>query len=156
MDREDDFASNGLCGLAGFTTAFLKCLEAQARGFAHGHGKIHSLTGCVQGMMDTMDNVVREIEKLKRKSADAHPAVDDVIRILEILRQAYNERLLDSATTRQYESATLPARQLGQAVRPSLLARSSNVRAVMMVGWKRMARHIDLCCPLCERNPRRT
>ena len=43
LDREDDFASNGLRGLADFVTALFKCIESQARGFAHGHGKIHSV-----------------------------------------------------------------------------------------------------------------
>ena len=39
-DKEDDFASTGLSGLAHFVTALFKCIEAQARGFAHGHGKV--------------------------------------------------------------------------------------------------------------------
>ena len=38
--REDSFASTGFCGLAAFVAALLKCLEAQARGFAHGHGNV--------------------------------------------------------------------------------------------------------------------
>ncbi len=42
MDREDDLCSNGLCGLAAFAAALFKVIEAQLRGFAHGHGKVHS------------------------------------------------------------------------------------------------------------------
>ena len=47
--KEDDFASDGLRGLADFVASVFKCMEAQARGFAHGHGKVHSnpkLTTC--------------------------------------------------------------------------------------------------------------
>ena len=41
-DREDDLASNGLCGLAAFAAALFKVIESQQRGFAHGHEKHHS------------------------------------------------------------------------------------------------------------------
>jgi len=39
---EDDFASNGDFGVAAFVRALIKALEAQGRGFAHGHEKFHS------------------------------------------------------------------------------------------------------------------
>ena len=37
---EDDYASNGEPGLANFATAMLEPLEAQGRGFEHGHKKV--------------------------------------------------------------------------------------------------------------------
>ena len=39
---EDDFSSSGTVGLAGCVRALIKALEAQGRGFAHGHEKAHS------------------------------------------------------------------------------------------------------------------
>ena len=39
---EDDFASTGDFGIAGLARGLVKALEAQGRGFAHGHEKIHS------------------------------------------------------------------------------------------------------------------
>ena len=59
--REDDFATSGFPGLAGFASAFFKCLEAQARGFCHGHGKVHSIPSSMRGLYVSLENVVREI-----------------------------------------------------------------------------------------------
>ena len=39
---EDGFASTGDVGIAGLARGLVKALEAQGRGFAHGHEKIHS------------------------------------------------------------------------------------------------------------------
>ena len=39
---EDGFASTGDVGIAGLARDLVKALEAQGRGFAHGHEKIHS------------------------------------------------------------------------------------------------------------------
>ena len=61
--REDDCASSGFVGLAGFATALFKCLEAQARGFCHGHGKVHSIPTSMRGLYDSLDNVMREINR---------------------------------------------------------------------------------------------
>ena len=116
-DREDDLASNGFCGVAGFTAALFKCLEAQARGFAHGHGKIHSVPNGTKDLYDSLENVVEEISKLKQDSGDALLADEDLSRIVAAEMQSYNERLIASASSRQYESSTLPARQLGQLLR---------------------------------------
>ena len=117
MDREDDLCSNGFCGLAAFAAALLKVIEAQQRGFAHGHGKVHSVPDGSKELHDSLDSVVREIAKLKEASGDGHPADEDILAVVDKERQSYNARLISSASTRQYESATLPARQLGQDVR---------------------------------------
>ena len=116
MDREDDLCSNGFCGLAGFAAALLKVIEAQLRGFAHGHGKIHSVPDASKGLHDSLDSVVREIAKLKEASGDGHPADEDILAVVNKERESYNARLISSASTRQYESGTLPARQMGQEV----------------------------------------
>ena len=50
-EREDDYASNGLRGLADFVTALFKCIESQARGFAHGHGKCHGIPNGTHGFL---------------------------------------------------------------------------------------------------------
>ena len=39
---EDDFSSTGDLGISAFLRALIKVLEAQGRGFAHGHEKGHS------------------------------------------------------------------------------------------------------------------
>ena len=116
MDREDDLCSNGFCGLAAFAAAVLKVIEAQQRGFAHGHGKVHSVPDGSKELHDSLDSVVREIAKLKEASGDRHPADEDILALVDKERQSYNARLISSASTRQYESATLPARQMGQDV----------------------------------------
>ena len=109
-DREDDLASNGFCGLAAFAAALFKVIESQQRGFAHGHGKVHSVPDGSKELHDSLDNVVREIAKLKEASGDGHPADEDILAVVEKEKQSYNARLISSASTKQYESATLPAR----------------------------------------------
>ena len=68
-------------------------------------------------MHDSLHNVVREVAKLKQAGSDRHSADEDILAVVDKERQSYNARLISSASTRQYESATLPARQLGQDVR---------------------------------------
>ena len=77
-DREDDLASNGFCGIASFTAAIFKVIEAQLRGFAHGHGKIHSLPDGSQGLYESLDNVVRKIRKLKEACRDKLPSDEEL------------------------------------------------------------------------------
>ena len=57
LGKEDDFDSNGFRRLAVFVTALLKCLEAQARGFAHGHGKVHSIPDGTAGLIQCLEEV---------------------------------------------------------------------------------------------------
>ena len=58
-----------------------------------------------------------EIQALMDASNGAHPAEAVVEDLVAREMSSYNERLIASASTRQYESATLPAKQLGQQVR---------------------------------------
>ena len=112
-DREDDFASNGLRGLADFVTALFKCIEAQARGFAHGHGKIHSIPDGVTGLMQCLEDVTAEITALQADSSGLHPTDELVDSVVTKHTEKYNQKLIASVTTRQYESSTLTAKQLG-------------------------------------------
>ena len=107
-DSEDDFASNGLRGLADFTTAIFKCIEAQARGFAHGHGKVHSIPDGVTGLKQCLEKVTAQITKL-----GLHPTEELVERMVTKYTETYNQGVIASASTRQYESSTLTAKQLG-------------------------------------------
>ena len=116
--REDDFASNGLRGIADFVQALLKVIEAQARGFAHGHGKTHSVPDGLTTLETCLRGAVAEIANLELRSG-AHPAEAEVESLVSAKMQSHNERLLSSCSTRQYESSVLPARQLGQEVRPA-------------------------------------
>ncbi|MCH1597093.1 MAG: hypothetical protein L7S71_02540, partial [Pseudomonadales bacterium] len=145
LDREDDFASSGSRGVADFPKAVFKCIEAQARGFAHGHGKVHSIPDATEGLFqcleDAMPEISQELEKAavgrghdacgSERSAGERPAKEDgaeegkgiasdVVRnvdaIVERRTKAYNEALLGSACTRQYESSILPAKQFGNSL----------------------------------------
>ena len=68
QDREDDLAP-----------ALFKVIESQLRGFAHGHGKVHSVLDGNKELHDSFDNVVREIAKLEEASGDGHPADDHIL-----------------------------------------------------------------------------
>ena len=74
FDREDDFASNGLRGLADFVTALFKCIESQARGFSHGHGKMHSIPDNARGLLQCLQEVIEEIKKIQTANGGQHPA----------------------------------------------------------------------------------
>ena len=78
FDREDDFASNGLRGLADFVTALFKCIESQARGFSHGHGKVHSIPDNARGLLQCLEEVIGEIKKIQTANGGQHPAEEVV------------------------------------------------------------------------------
>ena len=111
--REDGIASSGMRCLADFVAALLKAIGSQARGFAHGHGKTHSVPEDTRAQVKCLEEVHREIKShLKRGGAG-----EDVIeRFVREASEKFNARLLASAQTRQYESATLPVRQIGVSV----------------------------------------
>ena len=72
---EDDYASNGEPGLANFATALLSPLEAQGRGFSHGHTKVmgvpHTAEGKLRHMFEQEDEALREILQRGRSFCDA-------------------------------------------------------------------------------------
>ena len=99
--KEDDFASNGLRGLADFVASVFKCMEAQARGFAHGHGKVHSIPDGTHDLRQCLDDVVQEIKELQAAGGGSHPAEDIAEGIVKRIVDSYNQRLIASASTRQ-------------------------------------------------------
>ena len=64
----------------------------------------------------TLKDAVNEIEALQAASGGGQPAEDLVDGIVARLTESYNQSLIASASTRQYESATLPGQQLGVAL----------------------------------------
>jgi hypothetical protein len=92
--REDDFASNGLRGLADFVTALFKCIEAQMRGFAHGHGKVHSIPDGVLGLLQCLKDVVEQINTIIDISGGEQPAEEVVDSIVASHTKSYNSRLI--------------------------------------------------------------
>lgn len=96
MMYEDDIASSGEPGLANFATSMIEPLEAQGRGFAHGHKKVTGLPSVS----------VRKLKEMFAKSEDALSEFLDDMR----------EQVLRAASSIQYDSATLPARQCSQVV----------------------------------------
>jgi len=120
--KEDDYASTGFRGLADFATALSKVIESQARGFAHGLGKVRSIPDGINGLLSSLEKVIEQIRALISYSDGVHPAEDVVEAIVAAKMASYNEPLVASTSTRQYESATLPARQLGQQMRNVLFS----------------------------------
>ena len=98
-EREDEFASSGIPGLAGFGAAELEPFEGQDRGFQHGHRKMHGVPRM-------------PLSELLRACRHKDPEV------LIATLQAYKSALKACAETVQYEAATLPAEQMGQCVFP--------------------------------------
>ena len=131
-DREDDVASDGLRGLADFTSTLFKCNESQARGSALGHSKVHSSAwkdlqqslkrrtaelgktySSATGLLQCLKRLTAEINKLQEFSSGLHPTDELVERIVTNYTETYNQDLIASASTRQYDSSTLTAKQLG-------------------------------------------
>ena len=95
---EDDFSSSGDLGIAGLIHAVLKALEAQGRGFAHGHEKTHS-----EPMTKAIDLVMlfdgRKDDQLESS--------------LKAWMAKHREACLKDAVSKQYDSAVESARQFG-------------------------------------------
>ena len=102
--REDEFATTGQIGIAQFPRSALKPLEAQGRGFTHGHEKIISVPR----------TRAARLKHLFKKALAAEHGEDELSRWCEQARQA----VLQAASTLQYDSAVLPGTQLGVTLRP--------------------------------------
>merc|ERR1712102_201209 len=98
--REDDFASDIQIGIAQVPRSALKPLEAQGRGFTHGHEKIISV----------LRTRAARLKQLFTKAAATEHGEDE-------LRQA-REAVLQAACTLQYDSAVYSGAQLGVTLRP--------------------------------------
>ena len=132
--REDDFASSGAIGLAGFGLSTLAPGEAQARGFMHGHDKKNGCPNGFDEQMDAFHDVAALIQQMREHNpmmdglAAPAPTTHDTERLTEPTAapepcakriQEYNDKLIACAVTRQYESSTLPGRQLGLKLPPA-------------------------------------
>ena len=74
---------------------------------------MHSIPDGTLGLLRCLEDVIKEINASGEAIGGEH-SVDDLVEgIVAHKTQAYNQTLIDSASTRQYESATLPAKQLG-------------------------------------------
>ena len=101
---EDDYCSSAELGLAGFAVNELEPCEAQARGFTHGHRKVY-------GVPEPAGPEVLQQFRAICNDAGA-PATSSLIGLLaEIVNT-----LVQCATTLQYETATLPAKQMQHTV----------------------------------------
>jgi hypothetical protein len=63
-DFEDDFASSGARGLVDYLAAALKVIEAQMCGYAHGHGKNHSVPSGLDGQKQIVQTVATQVANL--------------------------------------------------------------------------------------------
>ena len=101
--REDDFASNGQIGIAEIPRSALKPLEAQGRGFTHGHEKVIS---------------VPRTRAARLKQLFAGNTTEEGENELTKWCQKAREAVLQAACTLQYDSAELTGTQLGVTLRP--------------------------------------
>ena len=102
--REDDFASNIQIGIAQFPRSALKPLEAQGRGFTHGHGKIISVP----------QTRAARLKQLFTRAAATEHGEDELSRWCQQAREA----VLQAACTLQYDSGVYAGAQLGVTLRP--------------------------------------
>ena len=103
--REDDYATTCQIGIAQLVRSGLKPLEAQGRGFEHGHEKLNSVPRM---------RAARLKELFARSAAAGEHSEDELARCCCVARQ----ELLRAASSLQYDSAVVPGRQLGVPLRP--------------------------------------
>ena len=118
---EDDFASSGDFGVAALMRALLKALEAQGRGFAHGHQKHHSeprtkaidiiqlFLGCRRAGATEHGQDSRWADHGHGSGAAEHVAEEKLTAWMDAHRKA----LLQDAGTKQYDSAVESGKQFG-------------------------------------------
>ena len=108
--HEDDPASNGEPGLGNFASGMLEPLEAQGRGFGHGHKKVVGVPRASE-------------EKLRRMFAEENEG-----ELKSMLNRA-REKLLECVATVMYDSAVLPAEQLGEKVLPEPFSKKQQLHS---------------------------
>jgi len=106
---EDDFASNGDFGLAAFLRALIKALEAQGRGFAHGHEKLHG-----EPRTKAIDIIQLFLGCHGTGAPEHRPAAKHIAeKTLTAWMDAHRKACLRDAATKQYDSAVESAKQFG-------------------------------------------
>ena len=104
---EDDFTSSGDFGISGFVRCLIKALEAQGRGFAHGHEKHHS-----EPKTKAIDLVVLFLGKEDRPTGATEHGHDRDSELQEWMAKHRDAHLRDAAT-KQFDSAVESGRQFG-------------------------------------------
>ena len=109
---EDDFASSGDFGVAALLRSLIKALEAQGRGFAHGHEKLHS-----DPRTKAIDIIQLFLGCHGSGGADHGQGSGDAGHIAEetltAWMDAHRKACLRDAATKQYDSAVESAKQFG-------------------------------------------
>ena len=106
---EDDYASSGDFGISAFVRALIKALEAQGRGFAHGHEKHHS-----EPQTKAIDLVMLFMGAGDRHSVATEHRSDWDAKLNAWMAKHRDAHLRD-ATTKQFDCAVESARQFGCA-----------------------------------------
>ena len=114
--REDDYATHCQIGIAQLVRAGLKPLEAQGRGFAHGHGKYISVPRTRAARLSSL---------FARAAAATERGDEELVQFCSAARQA----VLRAASTLQYDSAVLPGRQLNVELRAEPFSRQQQRRS---------------------------
>ena len=104
---EDDFTSTGDLGISAFCRALIKVLEAQGRGFAHGHEKHHS-----EPRTKAIDLITLFLGDDNQASGAAEHGVDRDSK-LQTWMATHREAHLRDAATKQFDCAVESARQFG-------------------------------------------
>ena len=102
---EDDFASSGDLGVSSLVRLTIKALEAQGRGFAHGHEKHHS-----EPRVKAID-IIQLFLGCSDSGAAEHMHVKE--QMLSAWMDAHRRACLSDAATKQFDSAVESARQFG-------------------------------------------
>ena len=111
--REDNLASSGTAGLAGFGESSLCPGEAQQRGFEHGHDKKTSIPKGHYLQYEDLKSLCQTCKLVG--DSDAPPLATTESTMLATMEK-YNQRLIPYVISRQYESSVLPGRQTGIAL----------------------------------------
>ena len=102
---EDDFASSGDFGVSALVRLTIKALEAQGRGFAHGHEKHHS-----EPRVKAID-IIQLFLGCNDLGAAEHTHNKE--QMLNAWMDAHRKACLSDAATKQFDSAVESARQFG-------------------------------------------
>ena len=140
---EDDFASSMDFGVAALLRGLMKALEAQGRGFAHGHEKHHSepktkaidiiqvLQGCRRVGAAEHGQDSSEADHVHGSGAAEHVAEEKLTAWMDAHRKAS----LQDAATKQYDSAVESAKQFGCSERPEVF--TAEEKKTMQTRWRR-------------------
>ena len=104
---EDDFTSSGDVGISAFLRSLIKALEAQGRGFAHGHENHHS-----EPRTKAIDLVMLFLGRSHGMTGATEPCDDRDRELLDWMARHRDAHLRDAAT-KQFDSAVESGRQFG-------------------------------------------